>query len=84
MLDELAASLQLLRDESDAATVWPTPGLEQVAGPGRVDAGHRCRSGWAIGGPHRRVPKPVGTAAYRIVQESLTNVLRHAGRRRPR
>jgi len=25
------------------------------------------------------VTKPVGTAAYRIVQESLTNVIRHAG-----
>jgi signal transduction histidine kinase len=25
------------------------------------------------------VPEPVGAAAYRIIQESLTNVLRHAG-----
>ncbi|MFI6073520.1 sensor histidine kinase [Actinoplanes sp. NPDC051343] len=25
------------------------------------------------------MPEPVGAAAYRIIQESLTNVLRHAG-----
>jgi signal transduction histidine kinase len=32
-----------------------------------------------VDGPVDAVGKPVATAAYRIVQESLTNVLRHAG-----
>ncbi len=33
-----------------------------------------------VDGPvERPCPSPVGTAAYRIVQESLTNVVRHAG-----
>ena len=31
-----------------------------------------------VEGPVGAVPSPVGTAAYRIVQESLTNVVRHA------
>ena len=30
-----------------------------------------------VDGPVGTVSKPVGTSAYRIVQESLTNVLRH-------
>jgi signal transduction histidine kinase len=29
-------------------------------------------------GPARAVPGVIGTAAYRVVQESLTNVLRHS------
>ncbi|MDL4821739.1 sensor histidine kinase [Actinomadura opuntiae] len=33
------------------------------------------------GGPLAAVPAPVGLAGYRIVQEALTNVVRHAGAR---
>jgi signal transduction histidine kinase len=57
----------------------PTPGLDQV--PALVDSVGRAglEVGLDLAADPTRVSKPIGTAAYRIVQESLTNVVRHAG-----
>jgi signal transduction histidine kinase len=77
-LDDLRATLGLLRDEGAAAPVHPTRVLSEVpdlAGPLRA-AGVEVDVDLA--GPEERVPSAVGAAAYRIVQEALTNVLRHA------
>ena len=77
-LDDLRATLGLLRDENAAAPVHPTRVLSEVpdlAAPLRA-AGVRVDV--ALDGPEERVPSAVGTAAFRIVQEALTNVLRHA------
>jgi signal transduction histidine kinase len=77
-LDDLRATLGLLRDEHAVAPVHPTRVLSEVpdlAAPLRA-AGVRVDVDLA--GPEDRVPSPVGAAAYRIVQEALTNVLRHA------
>jgi signal transduction histidine kinase len=78
VLDELAAMLRLLRDDGEGAARAPTPGVEQITAlvasmhaAGVAVTLERC-------GPLDSVPKAVGTAAYRIVQESLTNVIRHA------
>jgi signal transduction histidine kinase len=50
--------------------------VPELAGPLRA-AGVRVDVD--LRGPEERVPSAVGAAAYRIVQEALTNVLRHAG-----
>jgi signal transduction histidine kinase len=80
VLDELAAVLRLLRLGGDQpAPTAPTPGPSQL--PSLVESVRR--SGLAVAltveGELDGVPQPVGLAMYRIVQESLTNVVRHAG-----
>jgi signal transduction histidine kinase len=75
-LAEVSAMLGVLRGEEGAERA-PTPDLEQVS---RLVEDMRA-AGLSVdleldGTP---VPEVVGGAAYRIVQESLTNVVRHAG-----
>jgi signal transduction histidine kinase len=80
VLDELAALLGLLRVDGDgAANRAPTPDADQL--DALVESTRRA--GLEVSLEVRRdlagVPQPVGVALYRIVQESLTNVVRHAG-----
>lgn len=77
VLDELGAMLTLLRDDGPAERA-PTPGLDRV--PELVETSRRngLAVELAVDGDVSRVPAAVGTAAYRVVQESLTNVVRHA------
>jgi signal transduction histidine kinase len=77
-LRDLRATLSLLREEDDAAPTAPAFDLEAL--PELVD---RARSAGLHADVDVRVagvviPSAVGGAAFRIVQESLTNVLRHA------
>ncbi|MFZ0216519.1 MAG: histidine kinase, partial [Candidatus Dormiibacterota bacterium] len=79
-LDELRATLAVYRQiEPAAALRRPAPGLEQVA----TLAATMRDSGLAVevstSGERGVVPAALDLAGYRIVQESLTNVLRHAG-----
>ena len=81
-LDDLGALLGVLRSGADgdgAGERAPVPDLEQVP---RLVAGLRD-AGMAVDlelvGDEDPVPEVVGAAAYRIVQEALTNVARHAG-----
>jgi signal transduction histidine kinase len=74
-LDELRVTLALARDDSRA----PMPGLARLdalaARTGESGLPVRIHT---VGQP-RPLPGPVDLAAYRVVQESLTNALRHAG-----
>ncbi|MEY9863763.1 signal transduction histidine kinase [Catenulispora sp. GAS73] len=78
VLEELGAMLSVLRDESQQADRAPAPGVGQIA---RL-ADSVAASGLAVevvdDGTAAGVSPAVGTAAYRIVQESLTNVIRHS------
>jgi signal transduction histidine kinase len=78
-LDELRHLLGVLRPETDLDGLGPQPGLaelprlvEQVRGAG-LDVS------LATHGVSARLPARVDLFAYRIVQEALTNVLKHAG-----
>ncbi|GAB3081752.1 hypothetical protein GCM10027186_45540 [Micromonospora schwarzwaldensis] len=77
VLDELAVLLGLLRRGEPDAPTEPAPGL------GRLDAlvdGFAAAQPvrWTLTGRPRPLPGAVDVAAYRIVQESLTNAHRHA------
>src|SRR6201992_4207934 len=78
-LDELRSMLAALRQAGEQAPTAPTPGLARlpelaaltrpVGRPVRIE----------LTGPARSLPAAIDLAAYRVVQESLTNVARHAG-----
>jgi signal transduction histidine kinase len=75
-LQELRGTLGVLRADEPRA---PTPGLDhldRLAALGR-DAGLDVAVD--VDGEARSLPSAVDHAAYRIVQESLTNAIRHAG-----
>src|SRR5579863_1004234 len=78
-LQELRAILNVLRQADDADPVQPAPGLAQLDAliEGTRRAGLPVTV--AVAGEPFPLPAAVDLAAYRIVQESLTNVIRHAG-----
>ena len=77
--DELRATVGVLRGgERSAAPRGPTPGLDQLTSLVRTASGAGLRVALAVHGPARPLPAAVDLTAYRILQESLTNVVRHA------
>jgi len=78
-LRELRTVLNVLRQADDQDPVQPTPGLGQLD----VLVGTVRRAGLdtevRVAEELPPLPPAVEVAAYRIIQESLTNVLRHAG-----
>jgi signal transduction histidine kinase len=78
-LRELRAILNVLRQADDAEPTAPAPGLAQVDAliAGANQAG--LPTTLTVTGETVALPTGVDLAAYRIVQESLTNAIRHAG-----
>lgn len=77
-LDELRATLAVFRNADGAAPLRPMPGLHDL--PDLVSSVRvgGLTADLSISGEPHSIPSSVDLAAYRIVQESLTNVVRHA------
>jgi signal transduction histidine kinase len=78
-LSEMRTLLGVLAVDDDAAVLAPQPGLDQVD---RLVAQVRAAGvdvDLAVEGARRRLPESLDVTAYRIVQEALTNTLKHAG-----
>ncbi|MEU6039565.1 sensor histidine kinase [Actinomadura sp. NPDC047616] len=78
-LTEMRSVIGVLRSQGESAPRSPTAGLDRLE-----DLLDRARSAGLdvraeITGDRRPLPAGTDLAAYRIVQESLTNVSRHAG-----
>lgn len=78
-LDELRHLLGVLRPEADGEALGPQPGLAEV--PRLVDQFRAAglEVSLTMDGARTDLPIRVDLSAYRIVQEALTNALKHAG-----
>ncbi len=83
-LGETRRALGVLRRPAEGAALVPSPRLaqiEELLAPARaagIDVELR------VAGAVRELPETVELCAYRVIQESLTNVVRHAGARAAR
>jgi signal transduction histidine kinase len=78
-LDELRAMLAALRQSGEDVPLAPSPGLDRL--PELVELTRAAGLSLiteVLGNPEP-LPAAADLAAYRIIQESLTNVARHAG-----
>jgi signal transduction histidine kinase len=80
-LGELHAMLGVLRErDGDGGTpLAPAPGLAELDALVAQAAGAGVEVQVSLEGAPRPLPAAVDLACYRVVQESLTNVVRHAG-----
>jgi signal transduction histidine kinase len=81
-LQELRTMLTTLRQDDDDAPRSPAPGLDRLPELIELTRAAGLTVDVAVAGKAPPLPAAVQLAAYRIIQESLTNVARHAGRAR--
>lgn len=82
-VDEMARMLGLIRDERPSG-LQPQPLLADVEALVATARATGLELNLVWEGERRRLPAGLELSAYRIVQEGLTNVLRHAGASRAR
>jgi signal transduction histidine kinase len=78
-LREMRSILNVLRQADEAEATEPAPGLAMLDDLLATAARAGMPTTLHIEGTPRRLPATVDLAAYRIIQESLTNAVRHAG-----
>jgi len=78
-LRELRSVLDVLRQGNEAAPRAPSPGLASLSDlvARSADAGLQVHT--ALSGDLKELPASVDLTAFRIIQEALTNVMRHSG-----
>jgi signal transduction histidine kinase len=78
-LTDVRRILGALRDQGDPATFHPQPGLESVGDLAAELTAAGLPVNVHVEGDRDGIPLGLGLTAYRLVQESLTNVVKHAG-----
>ena len=77
-LRDLRATLTLLREPADQAPTAPPCDLRSIPGLMEQARSAGLHADIDVNVDGAAVPSAIGGAAFRIVQEALTNVLRHA------
>ena len=77
-LSEMRRVVAMLRDSDELGALTPQPGLDALPALVEEVRSAGLRATLAVEGEPRTLPAGVGLAAYRIAQEALTNVRRHA------
>ena len=78
-LAEMRRMLGILRGDDEAATLAPQPGIAEIDALVEQVRAAGLPVDLVVEGAPQTLPPGVDLAAYRVVQEALTNALKHAG-----
>ena len=78
-LAETRLLLGVLRDPGEETGLAPQPGIDELDALAESVRAAGVQVNLVVSGDHVAVPAAMDVSVYRIVQEALTNVLKHAG-----